>query len=218
MIKRTFYALTLLLILCVSGIQAQNTKFSKEEFRNRQKEFFTRQAGLSNDEAQKFFPLYFELQDKKQAYNKEAWQKLRQGKNPNTHGNGIWENCGRCDSGTHCSRRTGTGICAEIQTIPSGQENLPVAKSGNALPQRTAKRFQTRSERSGKEKIRDTDRFFLPKIWKTKIFAYLCTAFEKQATLKKSFGEVAEWSIAAVLKTVVLRGTRGSNPCLSAET
>ncbi len=33
---------------------------------------------------------------------------------------------------------------------------------------------------------------------------------------KGSFGEVAEWSIAAVLKTVVLRGTRGSNPCLSA--
>ena len=32
-----------------------------------------------------------------------------------------------------------------------------------------------------------------------------------------SFGEVAEWSIAAVLKTVVPRGTRGSNPCLSAE-
>lgn len=84
MIKRTFYALTLLLILCVSSIQAQNTKFSKEEFRNRQKEFFIQQAGLSNDEAQKFFPLYFELQDKKQAYNKEAWQKLRQGKNPNT--------------------------------------------------------------------------------------------------------------------------------------
>ena len=60
MIKRTFYSLTLLLILCVSGIQAQNTKFSKEEFRNRQKEFFIQQAGLSNDEAQKFFPLYFQ--------------------------------------------------------------------------------------------------------------------------------------------------------------
>ena len=41
--------------------------------------------------------------------------------------------------------------------------------------------------------------------------AYLCIAFEKW-----SFGEVAEWSIAAVLKTVVPRGTRGSNPCLSA--
>ena len=45
---------------------------------------------------------------------------------------------------------------------------------------------------------------------------YLCIAFGKESLLKKEFGEVAEWSIAAVLKTVVLRGTRGSNPCLSA--
>ena len=40
--------------------------------------------------------------------------------------------------------------------------------------------------------------------------------FQRKALLKRSLGEVAEWSIAAVLKTVVLRGTRGSNPCLSA--
>lgn len=72
----------LLLTVCLTGLQAQNAKLSKEEFRNRQKEFFTQQAGLSNEEAQKFFPLYFELQDKKQVYNKEAWQKLRQGKMP----------------------------------------------------------------------------------------------------------------------------------------
>ena len=31
-----------------------------------------------------------------------------------------------------------------------------------------------------------------------------------------SFGEVAEWSKAAVLKTVEPRGSQGSNPCLSA--
>ena len=31
------------------------------------------------------------------------------------------------------------------------------------------------------------------------------------------FGEVAEWSIAAVLKTVDLRGSGGSNPSLSAK-
>ena len=30
-------------------------------------------------------------------------------------------------------------------------------------------------------------------------------------------GEMAEWSIASVLKTDVLRGTGGSNPSLSAE-
>ena len=40
--------------------------------------------------------------------------------------------------------------------------------------------------------------------------------FKRKALLNRSSGEVAEWSIAAVLKTVVLRGTRGSNPCLSA--
>ena len=46
---------------------------------------------------------------------------------------------------------------------------------------------------------------------------YLCTALKRKALLEKEvLGEVAEWSIAAVLKTVVLRGTRGSNPCLSA--
>ena len=38
----------------------------------------------------------------------------------------------------------------------------------------------------------------------------------RKTILKRNFGEVAEWSIAAVLKTVVPRGTRGSNPCLSA--
>ena len=41
---------------------------------------------------------------------------------------------------------------------------------------------------------------------------YLCTALEN-----KSSGEMAEWSIAAVLKTVELRGSGGSNPSLSAE-
>ena len=44
------------------------------------------------------------------------------------------------------------------------------------------------------------------------------TALRKKHFSKRKFlGEVAEWSIAAVLKTVVLRGTRGSNPCLSAK-
>ena len=50
-----------------------------------------------------------------------------------------------------------------------------------------------------------------------KIMRTFAPPLKNKATLKKSFGEVAEWSIAAVLKTVVPRGTRGSNPCLSAE-
>ena len=49
-----------------------------------------------------------------------------------------------------------------------------------------------------------------------KIKLYLCIAFENKR-ITKVFGEMAEWSIAAVLKTVVLRGTGGSNPSLSAK-
>ena len=35
--------------------------------------------------------------------------------------------------------------------------------------------------------------------------------------IAQHIGKMAEWSIAAVLKTVEPRGSRGSNPCLSAE-
>ena len=37
------------------------------------------------------------------------------------------------------------------------------------------------------------------------------------AMIYKSSGEMAEWSIAAVLKTVEVRASGGSNPSLSAE-
>lgn len=45
---------------------------------------------------------------------------------------------------------------------------------------------------------------------------FLCIAFEKWKRFSKNKGEMAEWSIAAVLKTVELKGSWGSNPYLSA--
>lgn len=45
---------------------------------------------------------------------------------------------------------------------------------------------------------------------------YLCIAFEEKHSVRINTGEMAEWSIAAVLKTVELRGSGGSNPSLSA--
>ena len=41
-------------------------------------------AGLTSEEAEKFFPIYFELQDKKKALNKQRWMKAKQGKNSGT--------------------------------------------------------------------------------------------------------------------------------------
>ena len=46
---------------------------------------------------------------------------------------------------------------------------------------------------------------------------YLCSPLDNKPIIKGQ-GEVAEWSIAAVLKTVELRGSGGSNPSLSAKT
>ena len=45
--------------------------------------------------------------------------------------------------------------------------------------------------------------------------ATFALAFEHKACLPDK-GEMVEWSITTVLKTVVLRGTGGSNPSLSA--
>ena len=49
-----------------------------------------------------------------------------------------------------------------------------------------------------------------------KLFAYSPKSITFAPEFKNS-GEMAEWSIAAVLKTVELKGSGGSNPSLSAE-
>ena len=57
---------------------------SREEFRNKQKAFIIEQAGLTKEEAAKFFPVYFELQEKKKKLNDESWSLMRQGKDDKT--------------------------------------------------------------------------------------------------------------------------------------
>ena len=57
---------------------------SREEFRAKQKAFIIEQAGLSKQEAAKFFPVYFELQDKKKKLNDESWDLMRKGKDDKT--------------------------------------------------------------------------------------------------------------------------------------
>ena len=45
----------------------------------------------------------------------------------------------------------------------------------------------------------------------------LATMFRIERNTLNTSGEMVEWSITTVLKTVVLRGTGGSNPSLSAK-
>lgn len=79
----------LLLIVCsftplVYAMDGCNQHLTKDEFRNKQKAFITDQADLTKEEAAKFFPVYFELQDKKKQLSDKAWDLLRKGKDDNT--------------------------------------------------------------------------------------------------------------------------------------
>lgn len=57
---------------------------SREEFRTKQKAYIIEQAKLTKEEAAKFFPIYFELQDKKKKLNDESWNLMRKGKDDKT--------------------------------------------------------------------------------------------------------------------------------------
>ena len=58
---------------------------SREEFRTKQKAYIIEQAKLTKEEAAKFFPIYFELQDKKKKLNDESWNLMRKGKDDKSH-------------------------------------------------------------------------------------------------------------------------------------
>ena len=70
------------LLWAMDGCNQQ--RLSSEEFRAKQKAFIIEKAGLNKEEAAKFFPVYFELQDKKKALNDKAWGLLRKGKDDKT--------------------------------------------------------------------------------------------------------------------------------------
>ena len=55
----------------------QQQRLSPEEFREKQQAYITEKANLTKDEASKFFPLYFELQEKKKAMNDKVWALIK---------------------------------------------------------------------------------------------------------------------------------------------
>lgn len=80
------YSLLLILtVLCLS-VQAQKPKdkCSEEDFRAQKQAYLTEQAGLTKEEAAKFFPIYYELQALKKDINKKAWKKAHKGKEAQT--------------------------------------------------------------------------------------------------------------------------------------
>ena len=78
--NRLIIIMTLFMAFLSAQAQEKKECLSKEQFREKQKQYFVDKARLTKDEAAKCFPLYFELQDKKFSYNKEMWSKIRKTK------------------------------------------------------------------------------------------------------------------------------------------
>jgi hypothetical protein len=76
---KRYILITLLMMTALLPTLAQQ-KCNREEFRAKQEAYLTEQAELTQDEAARFFPLYFELQDKKKALNDAAFAKAKTGK------------------------------------------------------------------------------------------------------------------------------------------
>lgn len=81
--------IVLLWIVCgltplLHAVEGCDQHLSPEEFKAKQKAYIIEEAGLTKEEASKFFPVYFELQDRKRQLNDEAWKLLRQGRDEKT--------------------------------------------------------------------------------------------------------------------------------------
>jgi len=81
---KTTYLLLLSIILCLPMYAQKNQKHSEDEFRNKKKAYIIEKAELTSEEAEAFFPIYFELQNKKKAINKDTWKKAKTGLNITT--------------------------------------------------------------------------------------------------------------------------------------
>ncbi|MEG2573633.1 MAG: hypothetical protein RSA44_03115 [Bacteroides sp.] len=78
----------ILLIVCSSSLSwaqsPRGERLTPEEFRAKQEAFITQKANLTKEEAAKFFPVYFEMQNEKKALNDNSWNLIKKGKDPAT--------------------------------------------------------------------------------------------------------------------------------------
>lgn len=81
--------ITLLCIICccvsfAGATEGRDQHLSPEQFQAKKKAYIMEKAGLTKEEAAKFFPVYFELQERKKQLNDEAWGLIRQGRDEKT--------------------------------------------------------------------------------------------------------------------------------------
>jgi hypothetical protein len=71
-------------LICISTFAQKKDPSTEAEFRAKKQAYMTKKAGLTQEESEKFFQLYFEFQDMKKEINKQAWAIAKKGKKPET--------------------------------------------------------------------------------------------------------------------------------------
>ena len=82
--KIRYFVTLVACLFCTTTFAQKKNQPSETEFRTKQQAYMSQKAGLTQEESENFFPLYFEFQDKKKEINKEAWEIAKQGKKSDT--------------------------------------------------------------------------------------------------------------------------------------
>jgi hypothetical protein len=82
--KIRYIIILLACTLCLPVLAQKKDKSTVKEFRLKKQTYMAQKADLTEEESKKFFPLYFEFQDKKKEINKQAWGIAKKGKAPET--------------------------------------------------------------------------------------------------------------------------------------
>lgn len=82
--KARYFITLVACLLSISTFAQKKDQRSEADFRAKQQTYMAQKAGLTQEESDKFFPLYFEFQDKKKEINKEAWKVAKEGRKPET--------------------------------------------------------------------------------------------------------------------------------------
>ena len=67
-------------LFCMPTFAQKKDNYTESEFRAKKQAYIAQKAELTPAESEKFFPLYFEFQNKKKEINKHAWNLAKQGK------------------------------------------------------------------------------------------------------------------------------------------
>ncbi len=82
---KKFITLSLWFLFAIATmVNAQNNekrRFSPERYKARMEEFITKEAELTKEDGEKFFPMLHEMMDKQRQVNRESHKLMHQGKN-----------------------------------------------------------------------------------------------------------------------------------------